>query len=135
MQSENFGPCIPTIGFEGFASASRPEPFLITLNDAPTASFGTFFYSVGQPALIAALFGDLCVSGPYMRTPAISSGGDPADGPCVGRMEFDMNALIQSGVDASLAPGVTAIGHFWFRYGAAPGGSRFSDGVEIAICP
>ena len=135
VQSQSFGPCAPVIGFEGFASASRPEPFLVTLDSAPTESYGIFFYSLGQPTFVAGLFGDLCVTGTFRRTPPIATGGDRGEGPCDGRMEFDMNSWIQSGADMNLVPGVTAIGHIWFRYNEAPGGSRFSDGVRVPICP
>ena len=134
-QSMNFAPCTPMMGYEGFASASRPEPFLVTLDSAPTASFGILFYGTGTQTLIPALLGDLCVSGPYTRTPPVAAGGDPADGPCVGRFALDMNAYIQSGADAAIVPGTSLIAHFWYRYGAAPNGARFSDGIEIMICP
>ena len=130
-----FPPCAPVLTYEGFASLSSPLPFTLTLDDAPTLSFAILFYGIGSRTQLPGLYGDVCVGGPYQRTQPVPSGGNPADGPCAGTFELDFNAYVQSGVDPAIVAGSNVIGHFWYRYGAAPGNARFSDAIEMPVCP
>ncbi|MEM1452449.1 MAG: right-handed parallel beta-helix repeat-containing protein [Planctomycetota bacterium] len=130
-----FPPCAPSLSFEGFASLSSPLPFTLTLDDAPTLSFAILFYGIGSRTQIPGLYGDVCVGGPYQRTQPVPSGGNPADGPCAGTFEFDFNDYLRSGADPAIVAGSNVIGHFWYRYGAAPGNALFSDAIEMPVCP
>ncbi|MEM8709315.1 MAG: hypothetical protein AAGG01_00070 [Planctomycetota bacterium] len=130
-----FPPCNPGLSWNGFASLSSPQSFELVLSDAPTNSFAIFFYGIGAPTTVNGAFGLICVGGPYERTMPVASGGNPADGPCAGTFVFDFQAYAQSGMDPAIVAGVDVIGHFWYRYSAAPGNALFSDGIRIPICP
>lgn len=131
----SFPPCIPTLDYRGFASLSSPEPFWVRQFGSPTLSFAIFFYGIGAPATIPGAFGTICVGGPYQRLAPVPSGGNLADGPCVGRFEIDFNAYLRTGADPAIVVGSNVIGHFWYRYGLAPGNAAFSQAIEMPVCP
>ncbi|QDV05391.1 hypothetical protein Poly30_08880 [Planctomycetes bacterium Poly30] len=135
QQPVSFPPCTPVLSYSGFASLSSPQPFLLVLENAPVNSFAIFFYGIGSPSLINGAFGDICVGGPFKRTAPVPSGGSPLGGPCTGRFEVDLRAYLQSGADPAIVAGSNVIGHLWYRYAAAPGNARFSDGIQLPVCP
>lgn len=128
-------PCIPSLEYQGFASLSSPAPFWLRLHDSPTLSFAIFFYGIGARTTVAGAFGNICVGGPYQRLAPVPSGGNLADGPCVGLFELDFNTYLRTGADPAIIAGSNVIGHFWYRYGLAPGNAAFSQAIEMPVCP
>lgn len=130
-----FPPCVPTLDYRGFASLTSPAPFWLRLHDSPTLSFAIFFYGIGARANVPGAFGTICVGGPYQRLAPIPSGGNPAEGPCAGLFELDFSVYLRSGADPAILAGSNVIGHFWYRYGQAPGNAAFSQAIEMPVCP
>ena len=76
-----------------------------------------------------------CVLSPVRRTPVQDSGGDPLPNNCSGTYTYDMNALIQSGVDPALVVGTDVNGQFWMRDPFSPFTTGLTNGIEFQICP
>jgi hypothetical protein len=126
--------CTPFVDFTGYASATDSAPFLVTGNDVLNQKSGLFFYGYG-PHNGNFQGGTKCVLSPTKRTAIQNSGGDPSPNTCSGTYVFDMNARIQSGVDAGLIPGVDVYGQFWMRDPTAPFTTGLTDAIQVTICP
>lgn len=121
--------CMPTIASSGICSATSPSPFDLSASDVLSEQFGLLFYGLGRNE-IPFFGGTLCVKGPLYRTQVqISGGTGPAN--CTGTYSLDMNALIQSGVNPVLVPGVSVYAQYWFR--DPPLGGSHPVGVSNAI--
>jgi hypothetical protein len=127
--------CVPFIDFNGFASATDPDPFLITGNDVLNGKSGLFFYSVFGAQATSFQGGTMCVGTPRRRTPVSNSGGDPPPNNCSGTFVINFNARIQSGFDPTLVPGVDVNGQWWMRDPTAPFTTGLTDGIQFRICP
>jgi hypothetical protein len=127
--------CLPGIGWSGAASASNPNPFLVTCDEVLGYVYGLAFYG---PSMNAAPFlgGTLCVGAPITRTPLQHSGGNfPPGADCSGSFAHDMNATIQSGSDPALVAGAHAFAQYWSRDPADAHTVSLSDALEFVIAP
>jgi hypothetical protein len=127
--------CLPTMSSSGFCSATSPLPFDVMAEDVLSKQFGFLFYGDRRHE-IPFFGGTLCVKGPLRRTPVQFSGGTgPAN--CTGAYSLDFNALIQSGVNPHLLPGVTLYTQYWFRDPPLGGNEPVgvSDALTFTIAP
>ena len=95
---------------------------------------GLLFYGYGDAAL-PFQDGTLCVAAPQRRTPVQNSGGNPPPLDCSGSYSFDMNAWIQSGVDASLVAGTRVYAQFWSRDPQASFPTGLTNAIDFVIRP
>lgn len=105
--------------------------FIISATQTNSSSAGLFFYGL-QPAAQALPMGRLCVGGSPTRVGLQSTQGT---GGCTGRMDFDFGALLQSGSDPSLTPGVTVYSQAWIRDQLGTPTSLFSGALQFVIEP
>jgi len=127
--------CTPSLAATGEPSASAPAPFLITAVEVLNNKNGLFFYGLSGPQATPFQGGTMCVAAPRRRTAVQSSGGNPPPDDCTGVFALDFNALIQSGSNPSLAPGVHVNGQYWYRDPQSPSTTGLTDAVEFAIEP
>jgi len=126
--------CTPVIDFTGTPSASAPGAFLISATNVINQKSGVLFYGL-TPAAIPFQGGMRCATGALRRTAIQSSGGNPLPADCSGTLSFDMNARIQSGVDAALVPGTAVFAQYVYRDPPASFGAGLTDAVAFTICP
>lgn len=126
--------CTPAIAVSGGASYSSNAPCVISASNIVAQRGGLLFYGYGASS---APFqgGFLCVQPPTLRTLIQNSGGTPAGGDCSGVFAFDMNAHIQSFVDAGLYPGRDVYAQYWSRDPASASTTNLTDGARVTICP
>jgi len=80
--------------------------------------------------------GTLCVAPPLVRTPVqFSYGNPPPPTDCSGTYAFDMNARIQSGLDAALVAGAHVYCQYWMRDPGAASATGLSDALHFQIEP
>jgi hypothetical protein len=127
--------CTPSIwtGGSGFASATSPDPFLVTCTMVINQKAGLMFYS---HAPLAAPFqgGFLCVKSPK-RTPAQNSNGSTIGVDCTGTYSYDFTPVIQNGVDPTMVPGAEVFCQWWSRDSLSPSGTSLSNGLHFVINP
>jgi hypothetical protein len=134
LSQRNSAGCQPHIRALGTASASSAQPFLVTLDDVLNQRSGICFYGLGGQQ-VPFQGGALCVLPPTRRTPLQNSGGSTSGNDCSGGFAFDFNALVQSGVDPALVPGVRVFGQYWSRDAlAGPHNKNLSNAVSFGIC-
>lgn len=105
----NSGGCLPEIGWTGKPSVSTG--FGLTCALVTGAQFGLLFWGA-QPADLPFMGGRLCLTGPLVRTPIVSSGG--AAGPnCTGFLQRDLSPAYLAA--HSLGPGAVLYGQWWMR--------------------
>jgi hypothetical protein len=126
--------CTPAISGSGQPSVAPGVTFSVkaasVLNNTP----GILLYAL-DAAASPFQGGFLCVGAPFKRTSGVFSGGSPVGTDCTGVLSFEFNALIQSGVDATLVPGQEVFSQFWSRDVASPGGSCLTGGMRFLIHP
>lgn len=126
--------CYPIIDSSGCSGASHPEPFTVFAAGVINNKSGLLFFGFG-PAAIPFQGGTLCVAPPVKRTAPQSSTGGPPPNDCSGIFTYDFNALIQSGTDPDLVPGVDVFCQWWYRDPASPSGTGFTDALVFNIAP
>ena len=127
--------CVPTMAWSGSPSASAASPFLVTCSKVLNQKSGLLFFG-SAAAAIPFQGATLCVLPPLHRTaPQNSMGTPPPQENCTGKYAFDMNALIQSGLDPSLTAGELVHAQYWGRDPAAPFGTSLSNAVLFEIEP
>jgi hypothetical protein len=126
--------CVPSIGSAGTPSASNSSPFLVTATNSLNNKNGLLFYGFAAGAT-PFQGGWLCIAPPTQRTPLQGSGGSSIGDDCSGAYSFDMNARIQSGVDANLVQGATVYCQYWSRDPASPTTTGLTNGLSFSICP
>lgn len=126
--------CTPAIAVTGGASYSSNTPCVVSASNIVAQRLGLLFYGYGAGN---APFqgGFLCVQPPTLRTLIQNSGGTPAGGDCTGTFAFDMNAHIQSFVDAGLYPGREVYTQYWSRDPASASTTNLTNGAKLTICP
>jgi len=126
--------CAPTVDFSGYASVSDVDAFRITCTKVISNRQGLFYYGY---AATATPFqgGTKCVATPTLRMPIQNSLGNPAPDDCSGSYAVDMNARIQSGIDAMLVVGVNVYGQFWMRDPQSPSTTGLSDAIQFRVAP
>lgn len=67
------------------------------------------------------------------RTPGQASGGSTGAPDCGGSFQIDMNAFIQSGVDATLVAGQGVFAQLWSRDPVGPTTTSLSNAVVFLI--
>jgi hypothetical protein len=129
---QNSQGCITSIGHLGTASASLPEPFLITGSKIIPNTVGLLIYGTDGPGALPFQGGILCINPPVIRTPGQTSGGQ---GACTGSFNYDFNVLIQSGANPVLVPGRQVQAQYWSRdLGFAPPNSaNLTDALQFVI--
>jgi predicted outer membrane repeat protein len=126
--------CIPSIGFQGWASASNFAPFEITATQVLNQKSGLLFYGY-QPTSAPFQGGILCVDAPIRRTPVMTSGGSPSGTDCTGTYSLDFNAYIAGGADPLLATvGRPVYAQYWSRDPQAPFSTGLTDALSFRIC-
>jgi hypothetical protein len=132
-QTNSLG-CAPSIGSSGIASATSASPCFVTCSNQINQRAGFLFYGYA-PRSHPYQGGFLCVQSPTRRTTPQNSGGSSSGLDCAGTFSYELNALIQSGVDPALAPGTFVYGQYWSRDPAAASTANRSDAVRLAIAP
>jgi hypothetical protein len=132
-QTNSLG-CAPSIGSSGIASATSASPCFVTCSNQINQRAGFLFYGYA-PRAHPYQGGFLCVQSPTRRTTPQNSGGSSSGLDCSGTFSYELNALIQSGVDPALAPGTFVYGQYWSRDPAAASTANRSDAVRLAIAP
>lgn len=126
--------CVPAIGSSGSASASSGAPFLITASNVLNNRSGLMFYGLAA-GTTPFQGGTLCVTPPTVRTAVQVSGGSPTGDDCSGAYSYDMNARIQSGVDANLVQGTVVYCEYWSRDPASASTTGLTNGLCFTVCP
>jgi hypothetical protein len=126
--------CLPSIGFQGYASASNFAPFPITADDLLNQKSGLLFY--GYQANSAPFQGGtLCVRAPIRRTGLMNTGGSPTGLDCTGTFSFDFNAYIATGADPLVSVvGAQVHAQYWSRDPQDPFTTSLTDAVEFRVC-
>jgi hypothetical protein len=125
--------CTPSIGWSGTApSMSQASGFFVEVTNTLANKTGLFFYGY-EGKQVPYQAGWLCVQAPSKRTALQSSGGVAPS--CNGMFSYDFNARIASGLDPSLASGVTIYGQFWSRDPQVPFKTTRTDAIQFTICP
>lgn len=125
--------CTPAIGWSGSASASSPQPFLITASQVLSQKPGLLFYGF-NPNNIPFQGGTMCVKAPVKRTNVLNAGGNPPTD-CSGTYSYDFNALIQSGSEPLLVPGAVVYCQYWYRDPQDAHTTGFSNALRCRIDP
>ncbi len=122
--------CQVTVTTNGAPSVSGGS-FQISATQTNAGSAGLFFYGL-EPAAMDLATGRLCVGGSPARVGFQGTGGM---GACTGRMDFDFGALLQSGSDPNLVPGVTVYTQAWIRDPLGTPTSIFSAALQFVVQP
>lgn len=125
---------LPTISAMGSPSATQAGSFNINGSSVINNKNGLLFYGFASNSL-PFQGGTLCVGGSLTRTTVQNSGGNAGGADSSGSFSFDMNALIQTGMDANLSTGQTVYTQYWFRDPQSPSGSGLTNGLEFVIAP
>lgn len=125
--------CTPAMSATGIAGPGG-GPFLLRVDQLVNNMNGLLFYGLASNA---APFqgGTLCIGGLITRTGPQNSGGSPSGQDCTGKMSFDFDAYVASGVDPSLVPGTLVFAQYWTRDVNDLFGSSLSDAVVFDLCP
>lgn len=128
--------CTPAVSVpDDQPSMSASGSFMVLADQILNRQTGMFFYGYKE-ASTPFQGGTFCMLGPVRRTPVQVSGGSGTPGTnCSGRMSYDVNAHLASGVDPLLGPGVNMFGQFWYRDSQSPGGSGLTDAAAMNIQP
>jgi hypothetical protein len=125
--------CVPSMSFQGAASASSPSPFVLSAQSVLNNKFGILFFGVTGRTAFPFQGGTLCVLPPTRRTASQSSGGNPSGSDCSGAYAFDFNALVQSGSYSDLDAGTIVDCQYWSRDPASPSTTGLTNAVEFGI--
>jgi hypothetical protein len=132
--------CLPMIAAEGCASTTSGSGFTIRADFELNNKSGLLLYGLHGPGSQPFSGGTLCVAGPVRRTPASSSGGNPAPAvDCSGVFAIDFNAFIASGIgDPGLqVPGSVVHAQWWGRDPGQSGAFKvsLSNALAFTSCP
>lgn len=126
--------CVPSIGSTGIPTGSGAGPFEIDVTQVLNNKTILLFYGYQQAS--APFFGGTrCIAVPLIRTGLSDTGGNATGNDCSGVGAFDFEALILSGVDTSLAPGISPVTQFYYRDPADPFTVGLSNALQFRICP
>lgn len=124
--------CLPSIGSTGTSSASSASPFMITAANELNNKSGLLFYSHAEH--VKAFQGGFhCVKLPTKRTSVQNSGGNPPPNDCSGGYTYDFNALVQSGSNPALVPGVMIYAQYWGRDPGDAFQSSLTDALRFGV--
>jgi hypothetical protein len=126
--------CEPAIAASGTPSATSSLPFWIGSSELLNQKSGLLFYGYGVNSA-PLQGGTLCCQPPVRRTATQSTGGLTGVSDCSGELLYDMNARIRSGVDPSLAPGVSVAAQFYYRDPQDSFGIGLTNAVQFQIAP
>jgi hypothetical protein len=130
----NSAGCVPTIGFQGQASASSATPFLVTAHRVLNNKSGVLFYGY-SPASQPFQGGIRCIAPPLRRTPFQNAGGNPPPDDCSG--QYVMTSMHASRVawDPALVAGVDVFAQHWTRDPAITSTTGLTDALRFEIAP
>ena len=126
--------CTPLMASSGTPSKSDPNPFTLSAAQVINNKNGILFYGYA-PFGLPFQGGTLCVQPPIRRTSVQSSGGNPPPDDCSGTLDYDFNALIQSGADPYLSWCRDVYAQYWFRDPASASSTGLTDAVGFTIRP
>jgi FG-GAP repeat len=128
--------CQPTINFSGVSSASSAGAFLITAQNVINNKLGYLMYGYTMENN-AFQGGVLCIASPILRSPVLTSSGNPPPDDCSGSFSFDFNDLIQGGSNPALVAGADVFAEWWSRDPALGTSSpvSLSNAIHFAIQP
>ncbi len=127
--------CLPDLVFSGTPSVTSPLPFTLQATQLINQQVGIFFYGTSGTQASPFQGGTLCVKAPLVRSPVLSSGGNPPPDDCSGVLTFDFNALIQGGTDPALVAGAQVNTQAWSRDPADPFTTSLSNALQFVIAP
>jgi hypothetical protein len=125
--------CLPSMSFQGAASANSPSPFVLSAQSVLNNKFGMLFFGVSGRTAFPFQGGTLCVLPPTRRTAIQDSAGNAGAGDCSGTYAFDFNALVQSGLYLDLIAGTIVDCQYWSRDPASPSTTGLTNAVEFGI--
>jgi hypothetical protein len=129
--------CTPTLTSIGIPRVGGTNPFDVAAEQVLNNKFGLYFYGLAGQASTPFQGGTLCVAPQLRRTNSKATGGNPPPNDCSGKLEYDFNHLIRSGIDPALVPGAQVDAQAWYRDPADPAGfgTGLSNGIEFVILP
>jgi hypothetical protein len=125
--------CTPAMSFTGSASAASAAPFSLSASSIINNRFGLLFFGLTGRAAFPFQGGTLCVLPPTRRTLTQLSGGSPTGTNCTGAFTLDFNAVIQSGLEPGLSPGVRVNSQYWYRDPQSASSTGLTDAIEFGI--
>jgi hypothetical protein len=126
--------CVPSISFNGSASATAGSGFNVTTRNLINQTTGLYIYGVNSfPWALPHQGGYICFTSPLLRTTGAATGGSATGTDCTGVIDFDFNAFLAT-LSPTLPVGTTIRAQCWSRDVADPFGSSFSDAVLFTIC-
>lgn len=128
--------CTPAIGYNGaLPSLTSPLAFNVTATNLINNKPGLLLYGY-YPANAPFQGGTLCVQSPLKRVGAQSTLGNPPPNDCSGKLTYDFNARIQSGLDTGLnLHGQEVFCQYWSRDPTGVNGSSLSNALRFVINP
>ncbi len=127
--------CLPFLTSQGTPSPTEAGPFKVIANDVLPDEFGTLLYG-GAKANVPFHGGTFCIKSPFARAKTVPS-KTLGTAPCVGRLSYNFNQRIRSGIDPALTVGHVVTVQFRQRDPADPTGfaDSFTNGLRFVICP
>jgi hypothetical protein len=125
--------CTPAMSFTGSASAASAAPFSLSASSIINNRFGLLFFGLTGRAAFPFQGGTLCVLPPTRRTLTQLSGGSPTGTNCTGSFTLDFNAVIQSGLEPGLSPGIRVNSQYWYRDPQSASSTGLTDAIEFGI--
>ena len=125
--------CTPSLQYIGTPSVSSPGSFTLFVTEVRSQEAGLFLYGFSR-ATWPFGGGFVCVGQPLRRGPMLPTGGNLVPN-CTGSLQWNLNAIIQSGVDPLLVAGATVYTQGWSRDPGAANGSNLSNALRLTICP
>ena len=89
--------CTPTIAADGIASPAASWGFEVSASSVRNQTIGLLLYGVSGRAALPFHGGTLCLASPFLRTPALSSGGNSLpSADCSGAWSVDLDLILWS---------------------------------------
>ena len=126
--------CAPSISATGWPSSTASSGFEVHCANVRNMTSGLLFASTNGRAVLPFQGGRLCMNGPWLRTPLVSSGGNPLPAQdCSGTWTSDLNSFLFT---RPPLPGGTQMQLQWYgRDTGSPRPVALSNALEVILQP